>query len=828
MELNKEELKEMMAIFKVESEEHLKNLNKGLLSLEENPGSKELLDELFRTAHSIKGAARMMGFSKIEVVAHKIEDMFGLLRKGAIQLQPSDFDCIYEGVDVISRVIERIAQEGSDQDVDVETICKKLENIYQAKGDIPDKGSETAKETAAAEEQEAMPPSEPMEEKAVETVAPEPETTKQPVVAEASKEAEAVPGKTEAEADHSADEGAIIRVPTRRLDDLMNQVSELVTSRIKSQQRLLDLKKAIDFSAEWRQNLERFKALHDGLFNKIGRLENQADAENPDVINLIRSNWITVPEIRSLLGNYETTVDRLNQMVEQLNHLFDHQNEDNIRIAQIANDIQDNLRIIRLIPMSTLFDLYPRMVRDISKLQGKKVKLVITGGETRVDKKILEELKDPLIHLLRNSIDHGIELPADRENAGKPSEGTIVLRAGYAGNMVQIEITDDGRGIDTDRIAQIAVKKGYIKREQLNEVSKADLISLIFHSGFSTAKIITDISGRGVGLDIVKANVERIKGSIETVSDKGKGTKFTIKIPLTLATTHALIIEVNEEIYSIPIDYVERTLRLTEEEIHSSGNNPFIMVQDKPIPLYKLEDYLGNVKQRLKSKGLLKAQQAGKKGHHLMKIESNKVPAVVFSASGRRVAFLIDKLIDEQEVVVKSLGNQLKRVRNVAACTVLGDGRISIILNPTDLIKTVQGSISKFVFRERRSRELQKKKVLVVDDSITTRTLEKNILESAGYHVTTATNGMEGYQKLSEGAFDIIVSDVEMPILNGFEFAEKVRKESKYPEIPFILCTSLEAERDKRRGIEVGANAYIVKGSFDQSNLLETIERLLM
>ncbi|MBX7152935.1 response regulator, partial [bacterium] len=225
--------------------------------------------------------------------------------------------------------------------------------------------------------------------------------------------------------------------------------------------------------------------------------------------------------------------------------------------------------------------------------------------------------------------------------------------------------------------------------------------------------------------------------------------------------------------------------------------------------------------------GLSKSTAAIKTGQHLTKIETNKFPAVVLSSLGRRVAFLVDKLLDEQEVVVKNLGNQLKRVKNVAGSTVLGDGRISVILNPNDLIKSVQGSGTKFVFRERRTRDLVKKRVLVVDDSITTRTLEKNILESAGYHVTTATNGLEGYQKLSEGGFDIVVSDVEMPMMTGFEFAEKVRKESKFQEIPFVLCTSLESEKDKRKGIEVGANAYIVKGSFDQSNLLETIEKLL-
>lgn len=829
MELNKEELIEMMSIFRIESEEHLKNLNKGLLSLEEKPGSKELLDELFRTAHSIKGAARMMGFGKIESVAHKIEDIFGLIRKGSIKLTPSDFDGIYEGVDVISRIIETISQEGSDQDIDINPVCGKLAAMAAS---VPAEQPESNKlaETAVSE---TLAPVETVNQPAIEAVKTDEvknavEQTPVDIRADEDESELTDSDKPEEKSAQSADDNTFIRVHTRRMDDLMNQVSELVTSRIKTQQRLIDLKKTIDFVGEWQQAHDRVKSVHDILKNKLTNMETQRQSSDETALMLLRSNWIQPYEIKNLMVAFEQSLDKLSRIADELNNNFDRQNEDNLRIGTIVNDIQDNLRIIRLIPMSTLFDLYPRMVRDICKTQNKKARLVIVGGDTRVDKKVLDELKDPLIHLIRNSIDHGIELPADREAAGKPAEGTIVMKAGYVGNMVQVEISDDGKGIDTERIAQIAVKKGYIKREQLSDVSGHDLIGLIYHSGFSTAKIITDISGRGVGLDIVKANVEKIKGTIETFSDKGKGTKFIIKLPLTLATTHVLIIEVAGETYSIPIDFIERTLRLTEEELYTSGNNPFILVQDKPVPLYKLEDYLGNIKQRLRQKGLHKIIHSEKTSRvHLTKIESNKVPAVVFNTGSRRVAFLIDKLLDEQEVVVKNLGQQLKRVRNVAGCTILGDGRISIILNPMDLVKTVQGTTTKFVFRERRQRDFVKKRVLVVDDSITTRTLEKNILESAGYHVTTATNGAEGFSKLVDGTFDIIVSDVEMPVMNGFEFAEKVRREFKLPDIPFILCTSLEAEKDKRRGIEVGANAYIVKGSFDQSNLLETIERLL-
>lgn len=823
MELSKDELREMMSIFKMETEEHLKNLNKGLLKLEENPGSKELLEELFRTAHSVKGSARMMGFVKIESVAHKIEDIFGVLRKAVIVLSPEDFDVVYEGVDIISQIMEKIAMEGSDESIDTSAILKRLDNLSKSKGDSEDLADvrQAAEEEILQEQRRERLAETEIEESHLEDILEEatPVLMSEPDVADFGKKEEL----------SVADKGAVgddafIRVPTRKLDELMNQVSDLITSRIKAQQQLVDTRRIVDFCEEWNDILSRNRAL---LHKVSARLTSGDGGDIASTRGNLRDQSLSFSEVKHLLNLQHMSVEKLSRLVESLTEIYDKQGEDAIRTSVITGDIQDNLRVIRLLPISTIFDLYHRMVRDIAKGQNKKIRFEVFGGDTRVDKKILEELKDPLIHLLRNSIDHGIEIPSEREQAGKNTDGLITLKASYVGNMVLIEITDDGRGIDTDRIAQIAIKKGYLHEDQLSEISKTELVSLIFHSGFSTAKIITDLSGRGVGLDIVKANVERIKGTIETTSEKGRGTKFIIKIPLTLATTHALIVDVGGETYSIPIDYIDRTVRLTEDAVLTGSSHPVIIVDEKTVPLYKLEDLLGNVRQRLKAKGLLKAGSSQRLGQHLTKIESNKLPAVVLTSGGRRVAFLVDKLLDEQEVVVKNLGNQLKRVKNVAGSTVLGDGRLAIILDPNDLVKSVQGTGSRFVFRERRTRDLVKKRILVVDDSITTRTLEKNILESAGYHVTIATNGVEAYQKLHEGGFDMIVSDVEMPLMNGFEFAEKVRRESKYADIPFILCTSLESEKDKRRGIEVGANAYIIKGSFDQSNLLETIEKLL-
>ncbi|MBL7958771.1 chemotaxis protein CheA, partial [bacterium] len=584
MELSKDELKEMMSIFKVESEEHLKNLNKGLLKLEESPTSKELLDELFRTAHSIKGSARMMGFSKIEAVSHKIEDIFGLLRKGKTSLTPEDFDLVYEGVDLISQIIEKISSEGTDDAIDVNTLTKRLEKLVQAKNADSEQGkSKKSKSvpttTKVDKEEEPITDIELTEDEMV----PRSEQFQSALDPNAT---EIFVEKSDGTGKNLSSDDAFIRVPTRRLDDLMNQVSELITTRIKSQQRLSDIRKILDFCEEWGQQYERVKQIVDKTGNRLST-EHEIGPGNGKMAR-ISKELISHTDLRYLINSFNNSFDKIAKLIEFINDLHDKHSEENLRTAVITGDIQDNLRIIRLLPISTIFDLYPRMIRDIAKLQSKKIKFEVFGAETRVDKKILEELKDPLIHLLRNAIDHGVESPAERELSGKPPEGQISIRASYAGNMVQIEISDDGKGIDTERILQIAIKKGYIKQDQASEVTKSDLISLIFHSGFSTAKIITDLSGRGVGLDVVKSNIEKIKGTIETESEKGKGSKFIIKIPLTLSTTHALIVDIGGDQYSLPIDYIERTVRLTEEELWTGGANPFVMVDGYPVPLFKL------------------------------------------------------------------------------------------------------------------------------------------------------------------------------------------------------------------------------------------------
>lgn len=818
MELSREELKEMMTIFKVESEEHLNNLTNLLLQLEKDPANKHLLEEIFRTAHSMKGAARMMGFTSIEKIAHELENIFGLLRKGQSTLDTDDFDRVYEGIDIISQIVEKMSVDGTEAGIDITGTITKLAAAYSQKeaaaAGVKPAGAKQTKPRKVSKAKKAKKgsttPTDAADSKSKPGVDAE-EITEVEQSVQTAEEAIAVARAV------SSLEDTVVRVSTHHLDELMNQVSELFTSKIKSDQLLTDTGKLFDGVDSFYHDLERKRIL-------LTRLSSKLDAIREMTGNGYDSDWNY--EVVTLLQLFSSDSQRISALRSAVELLYERQNEDNLRNEIIVGDIQKSLSTIRMLPLSTIFDHFPRMIRDIAKSQKKRVNLVINGGSRRVDKKIIQELKDPLIHLLRNSVDHGIETRDDRRAAGKSDEGRIELDAEYSGNMVVIRIEDDGRGIDTEKIAQSAVQKGYIDEGYVRKVSEKELINLIFHSGFSTAKIITDLSGRGVGLDVVKANIEKIKGSIGVSTTKGTGTRFEIKIPLTLVTSHVLIFEVEDTRYSIPFSAIDRTVRFTEEEIRKTGNRDMILVNDNPIPLFRLASVLENPAQKLIELGI---KQKPVSRIELSKEVDEKIyyNAIVLNITGNQAAFLVDRLVDEQEVVVKSLGRQLKRVRNVAGVTMLGDGSLSIILNPSDMIKSVQLDTSRFLLKRKTRADREKPKILVVDDSITTRTLEKNILESAGYDVTIATDGLQAYDKLMGSRFDLIVSDVEMPNMTGFQFAEKVRGTPSVQEIPFILVTSLESEEDKRRGIEVGANAYIVKGAFDQKNLLETIERLI-
>jgi two-component system chemotaxis sensor kinase CheA len=472
-----------------------------------------------------------------------------------------------------------------------------------------------------------------------------------------------------------------------------------------------------------------------------------------------------------------------------------------------------------MLPVGSLVESFPGMVREISQKQNKEIDFIIRGTDLEIDKRILEELKEPLIHLIRNSIDHGIGKPAERILQNKPPRGSITLEFVSKDNgQVEVTVSDDGIGINKDLILKAAIKSGVISKEAAGKLALKDILNLIYQSGVTTSSIITEISGRGLGLPIVREKVEKLNGRISMESETNQGTTFRILMPMTLATFRGIVVKVKDSLFILPTLNIDRVMKVELEEIKTVENQETLYIDDQIISLVDLRKVLGLSEHKYSRTGNVDSG----------KVDSNKICVIVIVYAELRVAFKVDEIVDEQQVLVKGLGKLLNRIPNISGATILGSGQVVPVLNIRDLMKSalkVKGKKGKtpadYILVPKTG------KILVVEDSITSRTLLKNILETAGYHVTTSIDGAEAFTKARTGDFDIIVSDVDLPKLNGFELTLKIKSDKKLSETPVVLVTSLESPDDRERGTEVGADAYLIKSSFDQTNLLEIIKKLI-
>jgi two-component system chemotaxis sensor kinase CheA len=477
-------------------------------------------------------------------------------------------------------------------------------------------------------------------------------------------------------------------------------------------------------------------------------------------------------------------------------------------IAGAVEGLLEETRRLRMTPASSILDLFPRMVRDLAEEQGKDIELVAQGGALELDRRVLEAAKDPLIHLVRNAVDHGIEPPKARAEAGKPPRGRVsVSVASLEGGRVEIRVEDDGRGIDPARVKEAAVRAGLLTSEAAEALADDGALELVYRSGLSTSPIVTGVSGHGLGLAIVKERVERLGGRIDIETRAGKGTSVRMALPATIATFHGLRVRSAGQAFLLPLGAVERAVRVGLEDIKTVEGRPAVAGNGHPLFLARLGELLGL------------PDTAGTPQPH------GKAPCVVARVGDQRLGLLVDEVVGDCEVLVKELQPPLVRVRNVAEAGLLGTGEIVLILRPSDLLRSAGGArrapAPGPVAEARRPLA-----ILVVDDSITTRTMEKNLLEAAGYRVRVAVDGIDAWTALKSEEFDLVVSDVDMPRLDGFDLTARIRADPKLKDLPVVLVTALESREDKERGIEVGANAYVVKSSFDQSNLLQIIGRL--
>lgn len=761
MTFNREDLLKVMEVFQAESNEHIQNLNAGFLKLEKDPTHAALIDEAFREAHSIKGAARMMGFATVENIAHKLETVLSMARRGELDLDSKTIEPLYHGLDAMTHLVQGLARGECEDKLHVSSAIESLTAIIEGKNPS----------------QPCSPPSAP----AGSNHPPEASGLE----SWERRQATVLDGRMVGRRQSDVLLHETIRVATQRLDALMNQVGELLTIRIKSGRRLAEVQAALEYVDEWSRHWQ---------------------AQKRHIARLRKANGGR--EMQPFLNFLGENAEGLRAISESLGDLYRNLREDDLRLSLVVDQLEDSVKQTRMMPFSVITEAFPRMVRDLAKESGKEVEFVVDGAETELDRKVLELVKDPLIHMVRNAIDHGIELPAERSKAGKRRAGLVTVRAIQRGKAVAIEVEDDGSGLDTQLIRETAVHKGLFREQELSDMSEAQIWNFIFAPGFTTSRLITNVSGRGVGMDIARSNVEKLKGLIKLESERGVGTRFTMALPLTLATTQILLVETRGTTYALPTSIVETTTKVNPKDIFTVSGRAAMNHNGLAIALARLDDALG-----------------------LPRPKETDIPAslpvVIVGSAEQRIAFTVDRLVGEEQVVVKSLGYYLRRVQNVAGATVLGDGRICLILDAADLIRSARSQRAPMSLQPKpQTKGRPARRVLVVDDSITTRTLEKSILESAGFRVTTASDGLDAFLKLRNSSFDVIISDVQMPNMDGFELAAKVRSDPQLKDTPVILVTSLESDEDRRKGIEVGANAYLTKSTFDQENLLETIRRL--
>ncbi|WP_220822776.1 chemotaxis histidine kinase/response regulator CheAY2 [Helicobacter pylori] len=786
-----DDLQEIMEDFLIEAFEMNEQLDQDLVELEHSPEDLDLLNRIFRVAHTIKGSSSFLNLNILTHLTHNMEDVLNRARKGEIKITPDIMDVVLRSIDLMKTLLVTIRDTGSDTNNGKENEIEEAVKQLQA---ITSQNLEGAKEgTKEAPQKE--------NEKEVKK-----EAKKENIKENQENKAKAPTAKDFASDNPLADEPDL---------DYTNMSAEEVEAEI---ERLLNKRQEADKERRAQKKQEAKPKQEVAPKTEIPKTETpktetkakaKADTEENKAPSIgveqtVRVDVRRLDHLMNLIGELVLGKNRLIRIYGDVEERYDGEkfleelNQVVSSISAVTTDLQLAVMKTRMQPVGKVFNKFPRMVRDLSRELGKSIELIIEGEETELDKSIVEEIGDPLIHIIRNSCDHGIEPLEERRRLNKPETGKVQLSAYNEGNHIVIKISDDGKGLDPVMLKEKAVEKGVISERDAEGMSDREAFNLIFKPGFSTAKVVSNVSGRGVGMDVVKTNIEKLNGIIEIDSEVGVGTTQKLKIPLTLAIIQALLVGVQEEYYAIPLSSVLETVRISQDEIYTVDGKSVLRLRDEVLSLVRLSD-------------IFKVDAI---------LESNSdVYVVIIGLADQKIGVIVDYLIGQEEVVIKSLGYYLKNTRGIAGATVRGDGKITLIVDVgamMDMAKSIKVNITTLMNESENTKSKNSPSdyiVLAIDDSSTDRAIIRKCLKPLGITLLEASNGLEGLEMLKNGdkTPDAILVDIEMPKMDGYTFASEVRKYNKFKNLPLIAVTSRVTKTDRMRGVESGMTEYITK-----------------
>ena len=810
-------LRQIWPIFSAEAREHLQAIGSGILELERDPARAGVVDGIRRTAHSLKGSAASLGLADVEAIAHAIEgSLAGFDARAGLPA------VVVEAVlDAVQAVEEALAAVDSGGQARVPGLGALVLALREGKPRSKGRRARAAPPPAASGPAGLLPALEAVEADLGRLCAPM-DTERRAATARAASETARLLAATLPPALAGAGErilaalgaiGAGAPDPARLCAALAGDLVEIRQAAIPepraaepasvagaaaapADKSIRVLASTLDSLSRQLELLAMAESRHQRRARELGGVETgtrEAIRAIEAAGQALRAAGLT--EARKELSE---PVQRLRALAADMKRLARDGQRDAEQQRLVGTVLREDLRALRMVPAALVLEPLRRAVRDVAGRLGKDVDLVLEGGDVRIDRRIVDELRDPLLHLVRNAVDHGLETPEARRAAGKDPCGRVRVSVEPRGSRVGIVVEDDGAGVDVAAVRASAVRRGVLTEEAAARLPEAEAARLVFHAGLSTSRTVSEVSGRGVGLDVVQETVRRLQGLVDLAYTPGRGTRFDLELPLTVAATAAILFRVGREVAALPADAVERVLLLSGSDVGTVAGRPMVKVGDTQIPFTSLARLLGMPGGELRTKGQ---------------------PALVLLQAAQRIAVAVDEIVGQQDVVVNALGSRVARVPHLAGASVLDDGRVVGVLATADLFRRTQPAVARAAAVRPR--------IVVADDSLTTRSAVKALLEIAGFTVLPAADGEEAFALIRDGGCQLVVSDIQMPVLDGFGLARRIKADPRLRDIPVVLVTSLETAEDRAAGLEAGADGYLVKREVEHGKLLELVRQLL-